>query len=154
MLDHFRVFLIRDPIALRLYPIFPILARAALNDSILPVGGGSRGDQPVSTPAGTKILVDFYTLHRDETVYGENVEEFKPDRWDSIKPGPWQFMAFGGGQRACLGQQKALTEASYTLIKLARAFKRVESRDDREWAGDQKLTARNAHGCKIALIPS
>ena len=61
-------------------------------------------------------------------------------------------MAFGGGQRACLGQQKALAEASYTLIRLAQTFKRIESRDDREWAGDQKLTAKNAHGCKVAMI--
>lgn len=99
-------------------------------------------------------MADFYTLHRDKEVYGEDVENFNPDRWESIRPGPWQFMAFGGGQRVCLGQQKALAEASYTLIRLAQAFQRVESRDDRDWAGDQKLTARNAHGCQVAMIPA
>ena len=147
------VFLISNATALRLYPIFPTLARVALKDSILPGGGGSRGDQPVFVTAGTKILANFYALHRDEKVYGENVEIFDPDRWDSIQPGPWQFMAFGGGQRACLGQQKAFIEASYTLVRLAQNFKRVESRDDRDWAGDQKLTAKNVHGCKVALTP-
>ena len=116
------------------------------------MGGGSRGNQPIFVPAGTKILADFYALHRDKAVYGENVESFNPDRWDSIQPSSWQFMAFGGGQRACLGQQKAIIEASYTLIRLAQSFKRIESRDDRDWAGDQKLTAKNVHGCKVALI--
>lgn len=72
-------------------------------------------------------MAEFYTLHRDKEVYGEDVENFNPDRWESIRPGPWQFMAFGGGQRVCLGQQKALAEASYTLIRLAQAFQRVES---------------------------
>lgn len=54
--------------------------------------------------------------------------------------------------RACLGQQKALAEAACTLIRIAQAFKGIESRDDREWAGDQKLVAKNADGCKVALI--
>lgn len=115
--------------------MFPTLARVALNDSILPTGGGSTDKGQVFVPAGTKVLANFYAL-RDRNVLGDNVEEFYPDRWQAIKPGPWQFMAFGGGQRACLGQKKALGEASYTLTKFAQTFERIDSRDDREWAGD------------------
>ena len=99
-------------------------------------------------------MSDFYALHRDEAVYGPEVEKFNPDRWALINPGPFQFMAFGGGMRACLGQQKALVEAACTLIRIGQAFKGIESRDDREWAGDQKLVARNANGCKVALMPA
>jgi len=62
-------------------------------------------------------------------------------------------MTFGGGMRACLGQQKALAEASCTLIRVTQAFKGIESRDDRDWAGDQKLVAKNINGCKVTLIP-
>ncbi|MCJ1380961.1 hypothetical protein MMC17_004070 [Xylographa soralifera] len=127
-------------------------ARVALIDTVLPTGGGFDGQSPVFAAVGTEILADFYALHRDESVYGPEVEDFKPDRWDTIKPGPWQYMAFGGGMRACLGQQKALAEASCFLIRMAQAFRKIESRDERDWAGDQKLVARNVNGCKVALI--
>ena len=81
--------------SLRLYPVFPTLARVALTDTILPTGGGPKGTSPIFAVAGTQILANFYALHRDESVYGPDVENFKPDRWDLIKPGPWQYMAFG-----------------------------------------------------------
>ncbi|KAI4125118.1 MAG: hypothetical protein LQ338_004446 [Usnochroma carphineum] len=139
--------------SLRIYPVFPSLARVALRRSTLPTGGGVNGDQPVFVPTGTTVISNFYALHRDQDVYGENIEAFDPDRWMNIQPNPWQFMGFGGGQRACLGQPKALSEASYALVKLAQAFKQLESRDPREWAGDQKLTAKNVNGCKVAFIP-
>ena len=140
--------------ALRIYLIFPVLSRDALVDTILPTGGGSAGDKPVFAPAGTRIMVDFYTLHRNEAIYGPDPEKFNPDRWDSIQPGPWQYLAFGGGMRACLGRQKTLAEASCTLTRLAQTFKRIESRDDRDWAGELQLVTKNVHGCKVAFTPA
>lgn len=139
---------------MRLYPVFPILARDALVDTILPTGGGPQGKRPIFAPVGTRILVDFYTLHRDKAVFGPEPESFNPDRWDLIQPGPWQYMAFGAGMRACLGQAKALGEASCTLIRMAQTFKKIESRDDRDWGGELQLVARNLHGCKVAFIPA
>ncbi|KAL8951372.1 MAG: hypothetical protein Q9222_002649 [Ikaeria aurantiellina] len=131
--------------SLRIFPIFPTLARVSLKDSILPTGGGVHGDRPVFVAAGTRTLSNFYALHRGQDVWGKNVEEFDPSRWHRLQPGPWQFMGFGGGQRACLGQQKALMEASYALIKFGKTFERLESRDGSDWAGEQKLTAKNVH---------
>ena len=61
-------------------------------------------------------------------------------------------MPFGHGQRRCAGEHKALLEASYLVAKLALRFARLESRDDRNWAGDWKLVVRNLNGCKIAFI--
>lgn len=92
-----------------------------------------------------------YALHRDQRVFGEDTEAFRPERWESINPSQWEFMAFGGGSRACLGRQKSLVEAAYVLARLARQFPRLESRDDEEWKGDMKLTCKSANGCKVAL---
>lgn len=105
-------------------------------------------------PKGTRFLADFYALHREETVFGPNVEKFDPDRWQSIHPGQWQYMAFGGGARSCLGQQKAIAEASYILIRMAQIFKSIESRDSEDYAGEVQLLVKNHNGCKIALIPA
>ena len=128
------------------------MARDALIDTVLPTGGGFNGDKPIFAPAGTRVVGDFYTLHRKESVYGPNTHIFDPDRWENIQPNPWQEMSFGGGQRSCLGRHKALGEASCVLIRLAQKFKRLESRDENEWAGTLQLVARNIHGCKVGLI--
>ncbi|KAL9619343.1 MAG: hypothetical protein Q9160_006023 [Pyrenula sp. 1 TL-2023] len=140
--------------SLRLYPVFPVLARDAVADTILPTGGGPQGKKPIFAPAGTRIVGDFWTLHRNESIYGPHPEQFNPDRWSSIQPGQWQFLAFGGGMRACLGQHKALAEASCCLIRMAQTIGRIESRDEREWAGELQLVARNVNGCKIAMFPA
>lgn len=135
-------------------PVAPSFARIALVDTKLPLGGGAKGNSPIYVPSGTVSTVEYYALHRDKTVFGSDIEIFNPDRWDSINPSLWEYSPFGGGPRACIGQQKALAEAAYTIAKIAQGFQRLESRDDRDWAGQHRLTAMNVNGCKVALIPS
>jgi cytochrome P450 len=137
-----------------MYPIFPVLVRVALNATTLPAGGGEEGRCSIYIPRGTKLISNSYALHRVQEVFGSDVETFNPDRWQSINPDSWQYMPFSGGPRGCVGQHKALAEASYTLVKIAQTFKGLESRDEKDWAGQMKLTARNANGCKVALIPA
>ncbi|KAI1407124.1 cytochrome P450 alkane hydroxylase-like protein [Hypoxylon sp. FL1857] len=137
--------------ALRLYPVFPLMGRVALCDTILPVGGGPKHDAPFFVPKGTKVEIGYHALHRDPRVFGEDVEAFRPERWDTINPGQWEFMGFGGGSRACLGRQKSLVEAAYVLARMVMKFEKLESRDDQEWKGEMKLTCKSANGCKVAL---
>lgn len=136
---------------MRLYPIFPILGRIALRDTKLPVGGGPAHDRPMFIPKGSMVIMGHYALHRDPEVFGDDVETFRPERWSSIKPAQWEFLGFGGGNRACLGQQKATIEASYALSRLARAIDKLESRDSQDWKGELKITCKSANGCKVAV---
>jgi cytochrome P450 len=92
--------------ALRINPIFPTLGRAALRDTILPVGGGPDGLSPIFSPKGTRYDTSFYSLHHIPEIWGLDAEEFKPDRWDTIKPSAYEYVPFGGGMRTCLGQHK------------------------------------------------
>ncbi len=138
-------------IALRLYPIFPQMNRVALVDTILPTGGGPDGKSPIFALAGTGFDTSWYNLHRLKSVWGEDADDFKPDRWKTFKPEAWQYLPFGGGPRSCLGRTKALVEASYVIVRLMREFSHIESRDGRDWTGQVQLTAKNANGCKIAL---
>ncbi|KAL9124979.1 MAG: hypothetical protein Q9217_005758 [Psora testacea] len=137
--------------ALRLYPVFPQMNRIALKDTTLPTGGGPTGTKPIFVPKGTNFDTSWYNLHRLPSIWGVDADEFKPERWDYFKPGPWQFVPFGGGPRGCLGRTKALTEASYVTVRILQEFSNIESRDDRDWTGQVQLTAKNANGCKIAL---
>ncbi|KAF7536555.1 hypothetical protein G7054_g4410 [Neopestalotiopsis clavispora] len=137
--------------SLRIYPIFATSGRTSLQDTALPRGGGPDGLAPVFVPKNSRIITLFYGLHRDAEVFGDDVEAFRPDRWNIIKPGPWEYLPFGNGPRRCPGQEKAMMEAALVVVRFAQRFSRIESRDDRDWAGQWALTVKNAHGCKIAL---
>lgn len=128
--------------------------RAAVRDTVLPKGGDPRDHDPIFVQKGSIIVIYFYALHRDQLIYGPDAEEFNPERWDSFEPGRYEYIPFGSGSRSCVGQHKALAEASYILVRLTRAFETIESRDSRPWTGQVKLTARNANGCKVGLIPA
>ncbi|KAF7526671.1 hypothetical protein G7054_g10698 [Neopestalotiopsis clavispora] len=136
---------------LRLYPIFALMGRIALRDTTLPSGGGSNHDQPMFIPKGSQVVMSYYALHRDSNVFGPDVEEFRPERWATISPTQWEYAAFGGGNRACLGQTKAIIEASYVLARLSQVIEKLESRDERTWKGQLKLTCKSANGCRVAV---
>jgi cytochrome P450 len=138
-------------VALRFYPVFPLLGRVALCDTQLPIGGGNDGSSPIFVPKGSTVVISHYALNRDRSVFGQNIDDFDPDRWNTICPEQWQFMPFGGGQRACMGQQKALVEASYVLVRLAQSFDSIESRDPAPWKGELNLTWKKVNGCKVSF---
>ena len=126
--------------------------RVALVDTVLPLGGGLNGKSPVFAPAGTGFDVSWYNLHRLKSVWGEDADEFRPDRWkENFNPGPAEFMPFGIGPRSCLGRVKALTEASYIIVRMLQEFSHIESRDTKEWTEHLQLAVKNVNGCKIAL---
>jgi len=53
----------------------------------------------------------------------------------------------------CVGQQFALIEASYTIIRLLQEFRSMENRDSREWTENINLTLAIATGVKVAMVP-
>ncbi|KAF7860542.1 uncharacterized protein EAF02_010776 [Botrytis sinoallii] len=140
--------------SLRIYPLFHANSRVALVDTTLPTGGGSDGTAPIFIPAGRKVSTNFYTLHREKSVFGDDIEIFNPDRWNHISPSNWEFMPFSHGPRSCAGRQKALGEASYVIARMAAQFQKIESRDDRPWTEDVKLVVKNGNGCQVALFPA
>lgn len=144
--------------SLRLHPVVPTNSREAYEDTVLPVGGGPDGSAPLFVKKGTVVLWSVYTMHRREDFYGKDAAEFKPERWlddpetgrKGLRPG-WEYLPFNGGARICLGQQFALTEASYTTIRLCQAFSGIESRDPGDWTESVTLTCVNLNGAKVAL---
>ncbi|MCJ1477166.1 hypothetical protein MMC13_005837 [Lambiella insularis] len=137
----------------RLHPVVPSNSRQANADVVLPRGGGPDGKSPILIPKGRVVGWSVYSMHRRKDYYGEDAEEFKPERWESLRPG-WEYLPFNGGPRICLGQQFALTEASYTTIRLIQEFKAVESRDDRPWTEWLTLTCTGRYGAKVSLTPA
>lgn len=139
---------------LRLYPVVPGNVRMAIADTVLPLGGGEDGKSPLFIPAKTMVGWSVFAMQRRKDFYGEDADEFKPERWDTLRPG-WEYLPFNGGPRICLGQQFALTEASYTTIRLMQEFAKIESRDDgRPWTEWLTLTCVGLNGAKVGLTSS
>ncbi|KAH8808830.1 putative cytochrome P450 alkane hydroxylase [Xylogone sp. PMI_703] len=136
--------------ALRLYPPVPANFRSAVRDTTIPLGGGPDGKSPVFIPKGTSVNYNVYSMHRRHDIYGPDAEEFKPERWGKLRPG-WGYLPFNGGPRICIGQQYALTEAGYTVVRLMQKFSTIEDREPRPWNARQHLTIRSLHGTKVAL---
>lgn len=126
----------------------------AIVDTVLPLGGGDDGKSPLFVPAKTTLGWSAFAMQRRKDFYGEDADEFKPERWDTLRPG-WEYLPFNGGPRICLGQQFALTEASYTTIRLMQEFSKIEQRDDgRPWTEWITLTCVGLNGVKVGLTPS
>ncbi|EZF72480.1 hypothetical protein H105_05519 [Trichophyton soudanense CBS 452.61] len=135
---------------LRLYPVVPGNSRSAIRDTVLPRGGGPDGQSPVFVPKGTSVIYSAFSMHRRTDIYGPDALEFKPERWETIRPG-WGYLPFNGGPRICLGQQFALTEASYATIRIMQTFKNIESRDPHPWTELLTVTCSSKYGAKVAL---
>ena len=142
------------PSALRLHPVVPRNQREAMQDTVLPLGGGEDGLSPVFVPKGTLVCYDLYAMHRRADFYGPDAEEFRPERWEDGKLQPrWEYLPFNGGPRICLGQRYALTEVSYVLVRMVQEFRGLESRDPGPWEEGLALTLCSRNGTKVGLIP-
>jgi len=93
--------------SMRLFPPAPILGRRAVADTEICGHPVRKGDV---------ALLAFYCLHRHKTLW-EHPDHFDPDRWNPQRRprDRYQFLAFGGGPRACIGAQFALQEAAIIL---------------------------------------
>ena len=79
-------------------------ARDAVDDTYLPLGGGPDGKSPLFVPKGGVVAWSLFAMHRRKDYYGEDAEEFRPERWETLRPG-WEYLPFNGGPRICLGRK-------------------------------------------------
>ncbi|WP_162941960.1 cytochrome P450 [Desertimonas flava] len=95
--------------ALRLHPPVWLISRTAVADDV--VAG-------YTVPAGALVCVSPWLLHRRTDVWGDDVDDFVPDRFsqrgDVFAPGG-SFLPFGAGPRQCIGQQFAVLESTIVL---------------------------------------
>ncbi|KAG0641402.1 cytochrome P450 [Tuber brumale] len=140
---------------LRLYPPVPINARRALRATTLPYGGGPDGNSPISIRKGERIVYSTFSLHRRTDIYGRDADEFRPERWgeEALRGIGWSWLPFNGGPRICLGQQMALTHASYFVTRILQVFKEITPQDSalEGDAYDTKLVMASGRGVHVFL---
>ena len=139
----------------RLTPVVGQSARIALQDTVLPTGGGKSGTSPVFVRRGTSIQFNFFALHRRPEVFGQDSEIFRPERWESLNVGPWDFLPFIGGPRVCPARQMALAQVHFTVARIVQRFSALENREPvLEFVEQYRITTDSKNGCKVALVPA
>ncbi|KAJ9490202.1 hypothetical protein VN97_g3076 [Penicillium thymicola] len=142
---------------LRLQPPVPMNFRVATKDTSLPVGGGADYQSPVYIKKGTMVAYSVYAMHRRTDLWGKDATSFRPERWEENAKHGWEYLPFNGGPRICLGQQYALTEASYTVVRLMQHFDTLENADThprQEPIKLSNLTMSHYFGVPIRLYSS
>lgn len=132
---------------LRLYPVVPFNVRLALKDTTLPRGGGADGTEPLAVLKDTPITYSTLVMQRRADLYPSpsakfaHSDLFSPERWENWHPRPHEYVPFNAGPRICIGQQFALTEMSYVLVRLFQRYDRVTSHMDKIDGGNPVLKA-------------
>ncbi|KAK4484638.1 hypothetical protein RD792_007227 [Penstemon davidsonii] len=102
---------------LRLYTTVPMLARS-------PIKKAKVGN--LTLPVGVHVLLMIGLLHHDPKIWGEDVNEFKPERFSegisNATNVQFSFIPFGSGPRICIGQHLAMIEAKMALAMILQKF--------------------------------
>ncbi len=70
------------------------------------------------------------SAHRDKSAWGEDAELFRPERFSDPAAIPADaYKPFGNGQRACIGMQFALQEATMVLGLVLKHFELIDHTD-------------------------
>ncbi|EPE24762.1 Cytochrome P450 [Glarea lozoyensis ATCC 20868] len=128
--------------------------KTCLAPSILPHGGGKSGKEPILLQTGDQVRMSFAPLHVDPEIWGEDANEFKPERWQNLKQS-WNFIPFMGGRRICPAQQNVLTDVACIMVRLMQKYKALENRDEcYEYVDRIVFTRESKHGAKVGFIPA
>ncbi|KJX93137.1 cytochrome p450 like protein [Zymoseptoria brevis] len=136
---------------LRLWPVVPGNERRSNKPTSLPRGGGPDGNSPIFIPADTAVDYSVHVLHRRRDIWGEDAGVFRPERFQGLRPA-WTFIPFNAGPRICIGQQFALTEASYVVVRLLQKFDKIEAApSELEQPALSNLTLTNCPAFPVTL---
>ncbi|KAL1958667.1 hypothetical protein VTO42DRAFT_4010 [Malbranchea cinnamomea] len=89
-------------------------------------------------PGGTIVGCSAWILHRREEVFGDQVEEYRPERWLDAEPAKLKEMngtmfQFGAGSRTCIGKNISLMEIYKLVPSFLRRFEVRLADPQREW---------------------
>lgn len=77
-------------------------------------------------PPGATIACGVYNVHRNPKYWGDNVDDFNPDRFYPERVAerhPYAYLPFSGGPRNCIGYKYGLMSIKIMLCHLLRSYK-------------------------------
>ncbi|TFK73345.1 cytochrome P450 monooxygenase [Pluteus cervinus] len=103
-------------------------------------------------PEGTVLSVPSYTIHRDPSVWGEDTEVYRPERWFEGDAAMMQktFNPFSTGPRACVGRNLAYMELQIIVASILRRYDFVLEHPDHPLETREGFL-RKPLGCKVGI---
>jgi cytochrome P450 len=101
----------------RMLPPVPMVLRETLEDFELEPG--------LVIPKNTNMILNFFALHRQPTIWGEDVNEFKPERFlpeNSATRNPFAYLPFSSGPRICIAYKYSVTSLKIAIVQLLSNF--------------------------------
>ena len=113
--------------SVRLYPPVPVELKECSMATAFPDG--------TSLPKGAVVLWVPWAMGRSQQIWGQDAKDFRPERWlnaeseQPITKSAFEFPAFNGGPRACIGKKLAELLAVYVIAALTWDYEFVEVHD-------------------------
>lgn len=101
---------------MRLYPPVHVMARKTTKN--IKLGKSNLLD----IPADTQFFIPVADVHHDTEIWGEDANEFNPERFDGRGKHMASFIPFGIGPRFCVGQNLAMHESKLVLAMILKEF--------------------------------
>ncbi|TDZ30928.1 Pisatin demethylase [Colletotrichum spinosum] len=106
--------------ALRLHPAVGLPL-----ERVVPKGGATISGR--FFPEGTIVGVNAWVQHKNKVIFGEDAEEFRPERWLTEDEGRLSamnrnWMPFGLGSRTCIGKNVSILEMTKLIPRIVRDF--------------------------------
>ncbi|EKM51943.1 uncharacterized protein PHACADRAFT_102576 [Phanerochaete carnosa HHB-10118-sp] len=83
---------------------------------------------------GTHVSCPTYTLHRLKSIWGDDADEFNPDRWTRGDRNMMlkYFAPFSIGPRACIGRNLAMMEMTICIATIVHRYRLVLANPDQQ----------------------
>ncbi|KAL5570101.1 hypothetical protein UlMin_026676 [Ulmus minor] len=134
---------------LRLYPAVPVDGKNSVGDDVLPDGYKVKKGDGVSYMA--------YAMGRMTYIWGEDAEEFRPERW--LENGvfraesPFKFTAFHAGPRICLGKEFAYRQMKILAAVLLNSYRFKLADESKEATYRTMFTLHMDQGLQLYAFP-
>lgn len=107
-------------------------------------------------PHGTVVGINSWVIHNDPTIFGEDVDVFRPERW-LVSEAQYRimdrsFFAFGGGSRTCIGKNISLMEMSKLVPEIVKSYDLTLANPKEEWKTYTHFFVRQ-EGFMVRLSP-
>ncbi|KAI9452898.1 cytochrome P450 [Lactarius psammicola] len=119
---------------LRLYAPVSATQRIAMHDAEIPLQKPFKDNRGIMQSSiwvskGDSVAVPIRLLNRSTEIWGEDANEFRPERWESVPeavhalPSVYgHLVTFIAGAHACIGYRFSVVEIKALLFTLVRAF--------------------------------